>query len=179
MTIVLEGLAEMSDPSGNTPPQASSSHEESPSTSVAQITPDRLRTTPRSAVHAFGLRRPLRQKRAARQLFLTNEEERRLEENIELGSFDEPKPPPRIIPSDPKEHLYTEISIGTGEYTKSVEQDLEVLKEYGFIIDLEKGFLGNGFYGKVFKGIYGKNVTKNYIFFQFLKLIHLIHSNIG
>ena len=159
----------MSDHSRNLLSQASHSSEGSPIPSGQQITPGRLRTTPRSAVSALGLDKPIRRRRRRppRQLFSSHEEERRVEENIELGFHELPKkrPPP---PTDPKEHLYKEIYISDLRFTNDFEEDLEVLKDYGFIIDSSrKGFLGEGFYGEVYKGVYGQNVTQ--LFVDFLK----------
>ena len=106
-----------------------------------------LHDTPRSAASTLGRSRAPREPYDA--------------EAIEMNLFDttSPRSPP---PTDPMEELYQEVSVGEVGYTQSIEQDLEVLKESGFIINTKKGFLGNGFYGEVFKGVYGPNVRQKF-----------------
>ena len=68
------------------------------------------------------------------------------------GAKTEPK-------TDPMEHLYINVYKGDYEYTQSIEEDLDVLREYGFIIDYPNGCLGSGLYGDVYKGVYKQKVS--------------------
>ena len=153
----------MSNPSGKPLSQAQESgtqgetQGELPAPSTGQNSSDKPGATPRSSVSTLGLevRGP------PRHSFTSDEAEERLEERLESNIYSTSEPSPPFTPlTDPNENLYKEIEIGTPEYTKSIEEDLEVLKGIGFIIDI-KQFLGAGFYGQVFKGVYGQRVTNN------------------
>ena len=72
-----------------------------------------------------------------------------------------PPSPSRSAPTSPIRFDNSKIefiTIGEGGYTQTIEEDMDRLADLGFIIDFGYGHLGSGFYGDVYKGVYGQNV---------------------
>ena len=59
---------------------------------------------------------------------------------------------------DPMEHSYQVLSVGEGKFTQNIDEDMAILREYGFIIEYPNGNIGHRLYGDVFRGTYGPNV---------------------
>ena len=58
----------------------------------------------------------------------------------------------------------SQSSSQAGDISKNIQEDVRILKDIGFNIDYPKGMLGEGFFGVVYQGHYGTEVSRKYNF---------------